>query len=600
MTGMLLSVPFSAHAVISESEFLPQTEDAGALAAGPAPFFLPRRVLRTESTGSHVIMGLGAAGAAHSVHADAFDGSTILRKGNLGLDLANLSAGQGISIQERILSNLPASDRKELEQIISQALLSRLRSNPNLALKQGYFALDRSRTLLAADFSSLSFNLYVDGRRVDGTEITARFKDGAWISWTTDTFGAADGSAQLLESQVKVSLESVARQKLGPAFAKVTERENIWAPQRGANRYELVPAQQASLVDTTGQLYTLTVSEADGAVLEFYAHKYNFEGVISGSYYQRHPETPVVTTGLPYITVKTGGLFGRKTHTADKDGLLKVPLQRDVMVKLVSPFVAISNSAGKAAELKATGDASFEPGENSTLAETTTFFHTNVINDFVREHISQKLPWLDKQITATVNLSSTCNAFYNGTINFFTAGKRKRANGEELVCNNTGEIADVVYHEWGHGLDDNTGGIRDGAFSEAIGDITSLLITNSPEVGPYFIADGSPVRNLDGEYQYPPADDAREVHVEGLIFGSTWYHLTQDLISKYGEDVGRDTAARYFLKLVYTANKYTDAYQATLDIDSNRGENGPNFCLINGAFARHGLATADTACAAAL
>ena len=36
-------------------------------------------------------------------------------------------------------------------------------------------------------------------------------------------------------------------------------------------------------------------------------------------------------------------------------------------------------------------------------------------------------------------------------------------------CANTGLIADVIYHEWGHGLDANTGGIHDGAFSEGLG-----------------------------------------------------------------------------------------------------------------------------------
>ena len=52
-----------------------------------------------------------------------------------------------------------------------------------------------------------------------------------------------------------------------------------------------------------------------------------------------------------------------------------------------------------------------------------------------------------------VNLNQTCNAFYsttNGSINFYRSGGG---------CRNTGEIAAVFDHEWGHGLDDNdTGG----------------------------------------------------------------------------------------------------------------------------------------------
>jgi hypothetical protein len=199
-----------------------------------------------------------------------------------------------------------------------------------------------------------------------------------------------------------------------------------------------------------------------------------------------------------------------------------------------------------------------------------------------------------------VNIGDICNAFWNGrTVNFFQAGSKRLANGKTLGCSNTGENADVVYHEWGHGLHHNTGGIRDRAFSEGIGDTVSQLITGSPDVGPGFFTDGRPVRNLDGEYMYPPKANEREVHKEGLIFGSAYFHLTQDLIEKYGNEVGRATARQWFLKALYTASQYTDVYETLLALDSeplNEDVRGPNYCIVNGAFARHGLASKDQAC----
>ena len=69
-----------------------------------------------------------------------------------------------------------------------------------------------------------------------------------------------------------------------------------------------------------------------------------------------------------------------------------------------------------------------------------------------------------------------------------------------------------------------------------------MFITKSPLVGPGFLKDGSPVRNLDGEYKYPPKADEREVHKEGLIIGATWYHLVQGFEKKYGAEVGRQRA----------------------------------------------------------
>ena len=44
-------------------------------------------------------------------------------------------------------------------------------------------------------------------------------------------------------------------------------------------------------------------------------------------------------------------------------------------------------------------------------------------------------------------------------------------------CSNTGELAAAILHEFGHGLDQNTGGAADAASSEAVGDTTAILET---------------------------------------------------------------------------------------------------------------------------
>uniref|UniRef100_UPI00325FA66F hypothetical protein n=1 Tax=Sphingomonas sp. TaxID=28214 RepID=UPI00325FA66F len=65
-----------------------------------------------------------------------------------------------------------------------------------------------------------------------------------------------------------------------------------------------------------------------------------------------------------------------------------------------------------------------------------------------------------------VNINQTCNAVWNGSaVNFYKSGGG---------CNNTGEIAGVFLHEWGHGLDQNDGGGFDNP-SEAYADVTSIM-----------------------------------------------------------------------------------------------------------------------------
>ena len=67
-----------------------------------------------------------------------------------------------------------------------------------------------------------------------------------------------------------------------------------------------------------------------------------------------------------------------------------------------------------------------------------------------------------------MNINQTCNAFWNGgTVNFY----RDRRGS----CRNTGEIAAIFDHEWGHGMDNNGVNPNISGPGEAIADIHALL-----------------------------------------------------------------------------------------------------------------------------
>jgi hypothetical protein len=79
------------------------------------------------------------------------------------------------------------------------------------------------------------------------------------------------------------------------------------------------------------------------------------------------------------------------------------------------------------------------------------------------------------RLTTNVNINSTCDAFWNGTsINFYRSGGG---------CRNTGEIAGVFDHEWGHGLDDNDAGGALTSSSEAYADIAAIYRLQASCVG---------------------------------------------------------------------------------------------------------------------
>jgi len=110
----------------------------------------------------------------------------------------------------------------------------------------------------------------------------------------------------------------------------------------------------------------------------------------------------------------------------------------------------------------------------------SSFYQVNRIKEVGRGWLPANT-WLTQQLGVNVNLNQTCNAYWNGaTLNFFKSGGG---------CGNTGEIAGVSLHEYGHGLDQNdgTGTAPEGGTGESYGDLTATIALHSSCVGPGFL-----------------------------------------------------------------------------------------------------------------
>jgi hypothetical protein len=83
--------------------------------------------------------------------------------------------------------------------------------------------------------------------------------------------------------------------------------------------------------------------------------------------------------------------------------------------------------------------------------------------------------WLTQQLTADLNINNNCNATWSGgEVNFYTSGGG---------CRNTGEIAAIFDHEWGHGLDDNDANGQISSSGEAYADIVAIYRLHASCVG---------------------------------------------------------------------------------------------------------------------
>jgi hypothetical protein len=117
-------------------------------------------------------------------------------------------------------------------------------------------------------------------------------------------------------------------------------------------------------------------------------------------------------------------------------------------------------------------------GLGNTHSSRTGFYHLTRINRKAINFLPSNA-WLQTTVQANMNINNTCNAFWNGvTVNFYRSGGG---------CSNTGEISAVFLHEWGHGLDTNTGGsASENGSGEAVGDTFAFLQTRDGCIGDNF------------------------------------------------------------------------------------------------------------------
>ena len=109
-----------------------------------------------------------------------------------------------------------------------------------------------------------------------------------------------------------------------------------------------------------------------------------------------------------------------------------------------------------------------------TPSARTAFYEVNKLFEQARGWLPANA-WLQSRLTTNVNIRDICNAFWNGTsINFYRSGGG---------CRNTGELAGVFDHEWGHGLDQNDANATLSNSSEAYADIAAIYRLQTSCVG---------------------------------------------------------------------------------------------------------------------
>ncbi|MDQ3230919.1 MAG: hypothetical protein M3Q07_03790, partial [Pseudobdellovibrionaceae bacterium] len=553
-------------------------------------FLEPSGSARSSQSGTITISGVANGnGSSARVTADPISGSPLLLSGRLELNLIDKIPGLKDSADlHRLAGTSPESQAAlamQLESVVKDFVKEQA---GNFAFQADNLKLNMEQFHIDDDSVLLGFDYHLGGSQLMGGHIGFRFSKGQLVQVLSRTFGISEDQiesapevdpATLAQSTAELVLGEGSSIESGSIIKVIYPR--VITHGEG-QEYEFKSSIAFKASDKDGEPYALVRSLTENEVLEWQNLKFNYEGKVFGQVYQRTPGGPTIEAALPFVSVQTDNASG----FADALGQISLTGSQAVAL-LESGSFRVVNAKGKKAQASGAADLSFNDS-NSTLAERNVYYHLQLVQQWAKEVINPK--WFTTKVTANVNLSETCNAYWDGrTLNFMSEGS---------TCRNTGELADVVYHEWGHGLDANIGGITDGAYSEGIGDIIATFITKSPDMAPGFQKTGSStgaIRFLDANHSYPPK--STEVHTEGLVIGSTWYYLIQNFEKRYATQ-GRSLAKKLFLKSLYTTNQYEDSYEATLALDADGGDpsEGKNFCLITDAFARHGLARRSSKC----
>ncbi|MFM7813778.1 MAG: T9SS type A sorting domain-containing protein, partial [Flavobacteriales bacterium] len=241
---------------------------------------------------------------------------------------------------------------------------------------------------------------------------------------------------------------------------------------------------------------------------------------INGSVYPNNPFDATVVEGLANVYVTVGGT----DYTSDIQGNATIPVNPGsaATIALEGPWAKVNNNGTTPSFTVnlADGQNTISFDNNSSINDRCAYRAVQHIHDFHKVWMPT-FTGMDFQLPTNVDLTGTCNAFYDGSsINFYAVGGG---------CNAASLVADICHHEYGHGINDNFytsigGFFQNGAIGEAYADFWAISLNNNPLLGAGFNTDNmDPIRRYDIDPKVYPSDLVGEVHSDGEILMGAWW-----------------------------------------------------------------------------
>ncbi len=480
--------------------------------------------------------------------------------------------------------SLGLGDETDIETVYSR-VMEILRAHPGLlGVNPDALVLGRSGRVERTDTWYLRLDQRHQGHAVYRASIEVRVRFGKLIMIGVRTYPDLPtmGTAQLaVETAREVATE------LGPAPHAVHDA--------GAAHLVVMPFHSGSGLDyalawevrsetiAPRARWVSWVDAHSGELLAVQDELLRTERVVYGTHDVRTITGSYETSPMPHVPVWSDD--GTAAY-ADVDGV--VDLDGDSFTtELSGEYFTVINRGGDEGELSFTGMEGTWTADAADQSEIDTYVFLHHVRDwsleFSPEHSINR-----RQLESYVNVSdATCNAWFDGNLHF-------GPEDTDYGCNSTARIADVNYHEWGHGYHYYAlqSGYFDSTASEGIADCIATLQTGDSVIGPYFyIGYTQGIRDLAELHVYPD-DVVNESHEDGVIFGGAFWDLQGILFEDYGEEEGWRIASQLLVDAVPSGFTITSAFDEFVAVDDDDGDlsNGtPHYCQLVEAFTMHGL-----------
>lgn len=243
-------------------------------------------------------------------------------------------------------------------------------------------------------------------------------------------------------------------------------------------------------------------------------------GVITSDVHELYPYQDAVSLSLPALELP---FPGQTVHTDADGGFITTAVgPQTVNVDLTGYWSTIytnGNTPSTAVDFN-DGYNTLDLSNLGNLKERSAYRSTILIHDHMKA-LMPNFTDLDWSLPTNIDIAGECNAFYDGqSINFYDVGGG---------CNATSLIADVVWHEYGHGINGYfynslNANFNNGAMNEGYADLWAMSLGDIAEIGKGFYTDSEDgIRVYDEDPKVYPEDLVGEVHADGEIICGAWY-----------------------------------------------------------------------------